>query len=68
MLERPRSEGSLEVMLICDVVNYFAAVHQRIRCLKGCHRSRGNLVLTSGGLCMIHLKLDATSLQGMLPV
>ena len=63
MLKHPRGEGSPELMLIRDVVDHFAAVHQGIRSLKWRQRARDDLVLSRGSLRMIHLKLDTAGLQ-----
>ena len=52
-------------MLVRNVVNRFAAVHQGIRSLKWRQRACNNLVLARGSLRMIHLKFDATGLQGI---
>ena len=65
MLKHPRREGGPELMLIRDVVNHFAAVHQGIRSLKWRQRTRDDLVLAGGSLRMIHLKFDTAGLQGI---
>ena len=52
-------------MLVRDVINHFAAVHQGIRSLKWRQGTRDDLVLARGSLRVIHLKFDTAGLQGI---
>ena len=52
-------------MFVRDVVNHFTAVHQGICSLKWRQRTRDDLVLAGSSLRVVHLKFDATGLQGI---